>query len=387
MVTTGARTLLVIVTVVVLAASAGYSIQLSSQVTSLSSQISDLRSEILSLRSEVSQLSTVRRTNQTLVGLPSPAEVYEHAKDSVVSIRVVLPGGQALGSGFVVDLQGRVVTNFHVVEQAVSIEVIFLDGSTFSAQVIGTDPFSDLAVLKMSSPSSQLKPIALADSSKLRVGDPIIAIGNPFGLSGSLTTGIVSQLGRTLPARGGFTIPNVIQIDAAINPGNSGGPLLNYDGQVVGITTAIQSMTGEFSGVGFAIPANAIKRELPSLIDKGSFGHPWLGVVGTDLTIGITQTMNLPSSKGWLIIEVVKAGPADKAGLRGGTNETQIEGRTVVIGGDVIIKIDGTQIRNGDDLSSFLEERTGPGQTIHVIVIRNGQELTITVTLGVRPSQ
>ncbi len=380
------RSILVVVTVVVLAASVGYSIQLSSQVSNLQSDVAGLRSEILNLQNQISQSSTLPRTNQTTLGLPSPAVVYAQVKDSVVLVRVVLQGSQAEGSGFVADIEGHVVTNFHVVNQAVSIEVGFLDGSAFSGQQVGADPFSDLAVLKINAPSSQLKPLGLADSSRLKVGEPIIAIGNPFGLSGSLSTGVVSQLGRSLSAQGGFTIPDVIQIDAAVNPGNSGGPLLNYDGQVVGITTAIASQTGVFSGVGFAIPSNAITRELPSLISKGSFAHPWLGVEGTDLTVGTASAMNLPSTRGWLITAVVSGSPADKAGLRGGTTQSQIEGRTVTIGGDVIIKLGGTSIRNGDDIASYLEESTKPGQNVSLTVIRDGNEVNLSATLGVRPS-
>jgi len=242
-----------------------------------------------------------------------------------------------------------------------------------------------LAVIKISTADLKLTPLALADSSKLRVGDPVVAIGNPFGLSGSLTTGVVSQVGRTLSATGGYSIPNVIQIDAAVNPGNSGGPLLNYEGQVIGITTAIATETGTFSGLGLAIPSNTISREVPVLISTGKYEHPWIGINGMDLIDEVAQAMKLSTTKGWLIESVTAGGPADKAGLKGATSTIQIEGRSVGIGGDVIVSVNGSPIRNGDDLSTFLEG-VKPGDNISMLLIRSEVEITKSIILGIRPS-
>jgi S1-C subfamily serine protease len=278
-----------------------------------------------------------------------------------------------------------IITNFHVVDDAINITVTFKDGNAYAATVLGSDPYADLAVLSTNAPESEFKPLQIVSSSTLRVGDPVVAIGNPFGLTGSMTVGIVSQLGRTISTSttGGFSIANIIQTSAPINPGNSGGPLLNYLGQVVGITTAI---IADSQGLGFAVPSNTILREIGPLVETGSYTqHPWLGVSGTDMNYEIAELMDTDFTYGWLITQVVDNGPADKAGLRGGTEQAQTIGGTVIIGGDITIAIEGTCIVNGDDLSTYLEEHTLPGQTVELTIVRNNQVVILPVELGTRP--
>jgi S1-C subfamily serine protease len=286
------------------------------------------------------------------------------------------------GSGFVYNFTGQevIVTNFHVVQSAVNITVTFADGNGYEATVVGSDPYEDLAVLSTTAPVNELKPLEIASSTTLKVGDPVIAVGNPYGLAGSMTTGIVSALGRTMTEdmTGGYPIASVIQTSTPINPGNSGGPLLNYKGQVVGITTAIVSNS---QGLGFAIPSNSILREIYSLVTTGSYNqHPSLGVTGTDMTYEIAQAMGTNVTYGWLIATV-----SSQNGLQGGTSQAVIAGSIVTVGGDIIIAINGTRITNLDDLSTYLEEHTLPGRTINVTVVRDHQTMTITVVLGARP--
>jgi S1-C subfamily serine protease len=356
------------------------------QIADLGIQISGLRDDLSRLRSTITTLNiTTRPFNQSQYIFTAPAKIYQEVKDSVVLIDVTLSGGEVLGSGFIYDPAGHVVTNQHVVDGAISIEVTFADGSSYPAKSVGEDRYSDLAVVLVDAPRALFKPLVIGNSSGLEVGTPIMAIGNPFGLSGSLTIGVVSQMGRTLPAVGGYSIPNVIQIDAAVNPGNSGGPLLDYDGEMVGITTAIESETGSFSGIGYAIPSNTVQREVPYLISSGHYDHSWLGVQGMDLGPEIMAAMKLNTTRGWLIVDVTPNGPADKAGLRGGTSQIQIKNNLVKIGGDVFVSMDGVVIRNGDDISNFLEMSTRPGQMISVTIIRGGVEIKLSITLGVRP--
>jgi S1-C subfamily serine protease len=278
-----------------------------------------------------------------------------------------------------------IITNYHVVNSAINTTVTFTNGNTYVATVIGSDAYADLAVLSANVPQEEYKPLKITNSSMLEVGDPVLAVGNPYGLAGSLTSGIVSALGRTITEdlSGGYAIANCIQMTTPINPGNSGGPLLNYQGEVVGITTAIVS---DSQGIGFAIPSSTILRETASLITNGSYNsHPWLGASGTDMTYGIAQAMNTNVTYGWLVTQVTSGGPADKAGARAGTNQVQVAGTTVTIGGDIIIAIDNTRITNSDDLSTYLEENTLPGQTISVVVVRNNVTLILSVKLGSRP--
>lgn len=339
------------------------------------------------LESQQSRLELLR------VGSPQGAgahQVYTLVEKSVVQIVTKKMGKSGLepfatGSGFVYDTDGRITTNNHVIEGADTIEVTFLDGATARARIIGTDPYSDLAILKVEVPLEKLKPVILGNSSSLGVGETIYAVGAPFGLSWSIAQGIVSQIGRTLPASGGYSIPGVIQVDAAINPGNSGGPLLDSLGEVVGVNTAIQSETGVFSGVGFAIPSNLVKRVASSLIRTGRYDHPWLGVSGTDVTPSIAEKMNLPEARGFLVRSVAENSPAEKADIRGGNKVMIIDGANMTVGGDVITHMDGKTIRKLEDLLTYLEYYKRPGERVVLGVIREGKTMTLEATLGIRP--
>ncbi len=291
-----------------------------------------------------------------------------------------------LGSGFVYDTSGHIITNNHVVDGAKTVDVRFVDGNIYSANVIGTDPYNDIAVLQIMDDFSEesLQPVILGDSSQLEVGQQVIAIGNPYGLSGTVTTGIVSQVGRLLPnSDAGYSIPNVIQTDAAINPGNSGGPLLDMQGHVIGINTAIQSGTGEFSGIGFAVPSNTVKRLVPSLIENGKYSHPWLGVSGTSLTPDIAKQIGLPKNyKGVFVTTVIPDGPAQKAGLQEASYNINRE----IKGGDVIIAMDGYQVRDIDDLIIYLADNKNVGDTVVLQVNRNNNLVELTAILQERPA-
>jgi 2-alkenal reductase len=331
--------------------------------------------------------------------------IYERVNPSVVNIVVTVDSGevptdlgnlfpnQGQGSGFIYDTQGHIVTNNHVIAEADTVNITFADGSVVEAEVIGTDPDSDLAVLKVDVPAGSLRPVEWGDSDLLKVGQRAIAIGNPFGLDGTLTSGIISALGRSLPTENGaFRIPEIIQTDAAINPGNSGGPLLNSEGQVIGVNTAIvprrDRFGGErsFLGVGFAVPANLVKRVVPSLIEHGRYEHPWIGFSGNTVTPEIAEAMNLEKAMGALVVQVLSGSPADDAGLRGGTREIVFDnGLDTTIGGDVIIAIDDREIHTFDDLIAFLSGRGEVGQTVTLTIIRDGEEQTVDLTLGPRP--
>jgi S1-C subfamily serine protease len=330
---------------------------------------------------------------------PSPLNtIFKQVENSVVQItsKVPIPSNNpqnpqapnatALGSGFVYDKLGRIITNNHVVGDAKIVDVTFVDGNRYTAKVVGSDIYSDIAVLQVIENITQpLKPLVIGNSSKLTAGDPVIAIGNPFGLSDTMTTGIVSQIGRLLPASGaGFSIPDVIQTDAPINPGNSGGPLLNMQGQVIGINTAITSDTGTFSGIAFAIPSSTITRIVPTLIEKGNYAHPYIGLSGATLTSDLAQTIvGLPANfKGIVVDSIVKDGPADKAGIHGSTTDQYSKKH----GGDVITAIDGHAVTKIDDLISYLEEHKSVGNSITFTVYRNGQSLDLKTTLAARPS-
>jgi S1-C subfamily serine protease len=326
----------------------------------------------------------------------SLAELYTSVRDSVVVITGMIEqysffGMQystVQGSGFVYDYHNEmvVITNKHVVDSATNITVTFSNGDGYPATVIGSDAYSDLAILSVQAPSYEYSPLEIASSSTLEVGDPVVAIGSPFGLGGTMTTGIISQLGRTIQdsVAGNFPIANIIQTSVPINPGNSGGPLLNYEGEVVGITTAIIQNS---NGLGFAIPSNTILREIESLINTGSYNqHSWLGISGDDMSYSIAQAIGVNVTYGWLITQVTNRGAADNAGLQGGNQQVHINDAWVVIGGDIIIAVDGTRIINGDVLMSYLEEHTIPHQVINLTVLRNHQLLTIAVELGQRPA-
>jgi S1-C subfamily serine protease len=331
-------------------------------------------------------------------------QLFERTQQSVVQVTSEtdptllnqnLPSRSAtLGSGFVYDTQGHIVTNYHVVVGArnpENIVVTFSDGSVYRGRVIGTDQYSDLAVLEIEDQSAiqKMVPPPIGNSSQLYVGDQVVAIGNPFGLTGTMTSGIISGLGRLLPAyeEGGFPIPNIIQTDTPVNPGNSGGPLLNIQGEVVGITTAIFSTTGAFAGVGFAFPSNAITKIASALIEEGSFEHPWLGITAIDLTPSIANVIGLQEARGVLVANVVEGGPADIAGIQGGNILVQIGGREVQLGGDLILAVDNTATRKIDDLLGYIEESTEVGESITLTIWRDGEINQLNATLGARPSQ
>ncbi|MBV9175842.1 MAG: trypsin-like peptidase domain-containing protein, partial [Nitrososphaeraceae archaeon] len=293
----------------------------------------------------------------------------------------------ALGSGFVYDNQGHIITNYHVIDGATTADVSFTDGNTYSAKVIGKDPDADIAVLQITDNFSEEKvtPLPIANSSSLNPGDQLIAIGNPFGLSGTITTGIVSGEGRLLPNPDtGFSIPNIIQTDAAINPGNSGGPLLNSQGQVIGMNTAILSRTGSYSGVGFAIPSNSIAKEVPVLIKDGTFTHPWLGIAGGSITPEIAQSAGLPRNyKGVVIGSVQSGSPADKAGVQATTQD--MSGTNTHIG-DIITAIDGHPTRQIDDIINYIDSNKNVGDNVKLTINRGGQTMDLTATLQARPN-
>ena len=345
------------------------------------------------------QLGDVPQTNISLAGL-NPSQIYQAANQSVVTIQgmkvitvdtIFGPATSTedvLGSGFVIDYSNvyYILTNFHVVDGIMNASVTFWNGDSSPMTIVGTDAYSDLAVVKTSVPTTDFHPLHFASSLSLQVGNPVLAIGNPYGLSGSLTFGIVSQLGRSIQyqsSSNNFLIADVIQFSAPINPGNSGGPLLDADGSVVGITSAIAEGS---QGVGFAIPSATILRELPSLITTGTYDlHPYIGISGVDMNYQLAQMTLSNVTYGVLIERVVVGGPADKAGLLGGQENVTIGSTQYVVGGDIIISINGNRIVNFDALSTFLERYTFPGETIQVGIVRSGNYEVIKVVLGTRP--
>ena len=316
----------------------------------------------------------------------SLVDIFEKSEESVVQVNVLRGGSDGgMGSGFVYSEEGYIITNQHVVKDAKKVTVTFLDGEAYIGDVIGTDPDLDIAVVKVSPSNTYLQPITIGDSSKLKVGEKIVAIGNPFGLSGSMTSGIVSQIGRLLPQESGYSIPDVIQTDAAINPGNSGGPLINMKGEVVGINTAIQSITGEFSGIGFAVPSNTVKKIVPVLIEDGEFKHPWMGISGRDVDPELADFRELKSSKGFLVISVIEGSPAEQAGLIGVTETKEIDGRELAIDGDIVLSIDGKTVRKISDILIHLQREKSIGDEMVLSVNRNGEILELTMVLEERP--
>ena len=321
----------------------------------------------------------------------SLVQLFEKSEAGVVKISVQrgLDGPRdtpGMGSGFVYDNLGHIITNAHVVESASKATVTFLDGTQYDAEIVGKDKFTDIAVIKVSEKPRLLHPLQLGDSSQLHVGEPVAAIGNPFGLSGSMTSGIVSQIGRLLPTQdSGFSIPDVIQTDAAINPGNSGGPLLNMKGEVIGINTAIQSMSGEFSGIGFAVPSNTALKIVPSLIEDGEYKHPWIGISGRDIDPELARVLDLKDAKGFLVITVVDGSPADKAGLKGMTETQVIDGKEYPANGDIILSVDDKEVRKISDILVHLQREKSVGDTMHLGVIRDGEFMHISLELVERP--
>jgi len=337
-------------------------------------------------------------------------ELYRRVNPSVVSVQVSRQAGdlamlsgsdsesdtyrRGQGSGFIVDgPKGIVITYNHVVEDAEVIQVVLWDGTVLPAEVLGRDPNSDVAVLQVEAEGLTLQSVSLGDSDALEVGQRAIAIGNPFGWHGTLTTGIISGLGRTLRlghtserASSRFSIPEMIQTDAAINFGNSGGPLLDSSGRVIGINTAMNSVTGASSGVGFAVPINTVKRVLPELIEKGHYAYPWMGVTGTDLRPIHVEAMDLPVDRGAIVMTVPKGGPADVAGLQGATRTVEHYGEPIGIGGDVIVAIDGKAVHQFDDLLIHLIREKRPGDQVMLTIVRAGDRIETSLTLGERPT-
>lgn len=337
-------------------------------------------------------------------------QIYDRVNPSVVMIEVVaksstsmpgfpgfggqnMPQQEGLGSGFVWDTAGHIVTNNHVVENATAITVRFYDGSTAEATLVGADADSDLAVIKVNAPSEMLRPVTLGDSTSVKVGQWAIAIGNPFGEQNTMTTGIISALGRSLTAgsglntTGSYVIPDILQTDAPINPGNSGGVLLDSKGDVIGVPTAIQSSTQSSAGIGYAVPSAIVKRVVPDLIKNGRYEHTWLGIVGGDLSAAMVKAMNLPAGqRGALVSEVVAGGPAASGGVKGSSRTESINGQQAPVGGDVIVAINGQNVKEFSDVVTYLARNTSVGDTVTLTVLRDGKQLDLQVTLRARPA-
>jgi len=328
----------------------------------------------------------------------TPVEIYADSSQGVVTIQGVVKDltmdayangtlNSVLGTGFVISYSGSyyVLTNYHVIDGLLDTTVTFSNGDSYPAKVLGSDAYSDIAVVSVNATPSEYYPLQLGSSAGLKVGETVVAIGNPYGLSNTITVGVVSQVGRALQTDtlGGFAIPDTIQFSAAVNPGNSGGPVIAPDDTVVGITSAAVSNS---EGLGFAIPSDTITRELPSLITEGKYDkHPYLGVGLVDMTYQLSQAMGTNVTYGVLIESVIPDGPASSSGLRAGTQNVTIEQQEYVVGGDIIISINGNKITNYDSFSAYLEEHAVAGQTVQLGIIRNGQYMVVSVLLGSRP--
>ena len=362
----------------------------------IGNQISNTSSEHVS-----AQIPPVdNSTNTDSMSLP---DLFTKVEKSVVQVTEQDNSnelGSRLGSGFVYDKDGHVITNYHVVVPGSNnndeLQVSFLDGNVYSAELVGFDQFADLAVIKVKNiTSDKLTPLPLANSTNLRIGETVVAIGNPFGLSGSMTVGIVSGLGRLLPSNengenlgttSSFSIPNIIQTDAAINPGNSGGPLIDTQGRAIGINTAIFSNTGVYSGVGFAIPSNTISKVAQSLIQTGSYRHPYIGIIGLSLTPDLAKQIGLIQTKGFLVTSITKGSPGEEADLRAGTTTKTLNGRDFDVGGDIILKIDNRDVTKIDDILAYLESQKHVGDKIHLTILRDNTIRELDLVLGERPS-
>jgi S1-C subfamily serine protease len=329
---------------------------------------------------------------QSTVSTNSFTEVYYEVSPSVVSVQVSMVSrnrlvGSGSGSGFVVDTAGHIVTNNHVVDGVTDIEVEFFDGLLASAEVVGVDPDSDLAVLKVDVPSERLHPVTFGDSDSLDVGQPVLAIGSPFGQNWTLTSGIISALNRTIQGDTTFSIGGVIQTDAAINPGNSGGPLLDLNGNVIGVNSQILSSSRSSSGIGFAIPSNLTQRVMNDLIASGEVDYSYLGISGDDVSMSLLEALDLPGdTRGVAVYEVTPGGPASDAQLQNATEVSLVNGRTVPTRLDIITAVDGYPVKGMGDLVSYLARETAPGQNIRLTVLRNGDTwIDIDVLLASRP--
>jgi S1-C subfamily serine protease len=320
-------------------------------------------------------INVYERVSPSVVHITSRSEVYDFW-------RGVIPS-EGSGSGFVLDQQGNIVTNYHVIESATEIEVLLSDGTAYPAELVGADQFNDLAVVRIEAPSELLVPVEIGRASDLRVGQRVIAIGNPFGLDRTLTTGVVSALSRTIETENGQALGEVIQTDAAINPGNSGGPLLDTSGRLIGVNTAIQSPSGGSVGIGFAIPAETVMRVVPELVSRGYYPHPWTGFTSYELSYEITPSETGPDH-GLLIVDVAAGGPAAKAGLV--PAEAQRIGRRIVFnGGDIVVAADGESIRSRDELTIYLENQKRVRDTVDLTIIRDEETLTVSLQLDEMP--
>jgi S1-C subfamily serine protease len=397
------RTSTLVVIIVLASLVAGGLLGYLSCYSATSGEIGKLQNQVTSLQDQLSQLQSAQNLGyQNVTVIPeenvSVSQLYEQVEDSVVVIRGITLSqydffgrpyySQVQGSGFVYNFTGQIVivTNYHVVSDTINITVTFANGNAYPATVLGSDPYAELAVLSADAPQEEYKPLQIVSSSTLKVGDPVMVVGTPYGLAGSMSTGFVSSLGRTLTAEttGGYVIANVIQTTAPLNPGNSGGPVLNYQGEVVGIATAIVE---DSQGVGFAIPSNTILREIEDLVNTGFYeDHPWLGAAGTDMTYEIAAEMGTDVTYGWLIAQVTSGGPADNAGLQGGTEQVEIAENLVTVGGDIVIAVNGIRITSIEDLSAYLEEYTLPGQTVNLTVVRDNETSIFPLELESRPT-
>ena len=397
------RTTILLVIIIVVSLSAGGLVGGLTGYSISAVKIDNLQNQVTTLQQQFSFLQPTPNDNYQNVTVISEdnvsvSQLYNKVEDSVVIIRGMILSqydffgrafySQIQGSGFVYDFMGQnvVVTNFHVVDGALNITVTFSNGNAYTATVLGSDPCAELGILSVDAPEEEFVSLEIASSSSLEVGDPVIVVGTPYGLAGSMSVGYVSALGRTLSAEttGGYVIANVIQTTAPLNPGNSGGPVLNYNGQVVGIATAI---VADSEGLGFAIPSNTILREIEDLINNGSYlDHPWLGASGADMNYEIAQAMEVDVTYGWLIAQVTDGGPAANAGLEGGTERNVIVEEQMILGGDIIIAINGIRIRGIDDMSAYLEEYTLPGQIVNLTVVRDNETTNVPLELGSRPT-
>lgn len=358
----------------------------------------------VAVASSMTTVSLATGTQAASVEGPGLEVIYEQVNPSVVEVINLARAGrfsstaveQGLGSGFVWDAAGHIVTNQHVVDGASELQVVFADGTRVEAKLIGTDASSDLAVIKVDPNAVELQPVTLGDMAEVRVGQAVVAIGNPYGRLGTMTQGIVSGLGRTIDSQSSFSIANAIQTDTAINPGNSGGPLLNVQGEVIGVNDQIESTTGSNSGVGFAIPISIVQRVAPALIEDGSYQHAYLGISGSAYNVMWADALGLPEdAKGVYVMAATPGGPAAKAGLRGGAQDTEVlldisqYGPSYLQGGgDLITAVDGLEVSSMDELMTYLSEQTSPGQTVALTVIRSGgKQMTLEVTLGVQPAR
>ena len=341
----------------------------------------------LQMQNQIDEINNLILTKSKTLSL---IEIFEKSEPGVVRVNtqrnqtVNETGG--VGSGFVFDKKGHIITNAHVIEDSTKTIVTFLDGRSYNAEIIGIDEYTDIGVIKVNADLKLLQPLSLGDSSNLQVGEPITAIGNPFGLSGSMTSGIISQMGRLLPSGSGYSIPDVIQTDAAINPGNSGGPLLNMRGDIVGINTAIQSSTGEFTGVGFAIPSQTVAKIVPTLINEGEYKHPWIGISGRDIDPDMAKILGLNDALGFLIITVVEDSPASNAGLIGSDKTITVEDVEYSVGGDIILAVDGIDVRKIDDILIHLQRVKTVGDDMDLEILRDGRTTIVTIILQERPN-